>query len=360
MPSEPGLEVITGGSQVYNKNGDLLWQGDCTKFSAVADLDRDGSPELVCTATGTVKIYASDGTLKASKPIPTEGDRNNGGAPNIGNFYGDENLEIGLAGGYYYVVFDKDLNIKWKMETDDTSSSSTGSTIFDLNGDGKVEVRDSYFLTSRLLTLDAGVILWETANPSGTLWEYPLVVNLDDHPSAEIIVSAPGLGGVRAFRDPTGRWVEARPVWNQYSYYPEIVDDDLIVSTYSGIPSGFRINSQGSLITDPGKIYLPDLTIVPDPADIEVDENTYMKEVFIINTGEASMPAGAVLEIVDKDSSDLIEEIPINEEIEAGRYVNIMIGPLSYNKSYILSINLNPDGSSLVEECDDSNNSVYF
>jgi outer membrane protein assembly factor BamB len=165
----------------------------------------------------------------------------------VGNFLGDDKFEIGLAGGHYYVVFDQTGKEVWKQETQDYSSHRTGSTIFDFNGDGKMEVIYNDEQKLRIYSGETGQVLWETENPSGTLWEYPLVANVDDEASSELIVSSPTRGGVRVFEDPKNLWMYSRRVWNQYSYFPEIVDDLLKSTPIFGqkVRHGFRVNSQG-------------------------------------------------------------------------------------------------------------------
>lgn len=260
IPSSPGLQIIVG-SQVFSSTGQLLWQAagadSCIGFTAVGDLEQTGSPQLICSGGGSTFVYDFQGTtgkLRWKKPIPrpagaTTGS-NNGGAPNIGHFLGNKQMQFGLAGGDYYLVYDAKGNEIWRQQTLDHSSSSTGSTLFDLNGDGKVEVLYNDEQAFRIYDGATGEVLWSVANPSGTLWEYPLVVDVDADHSADIIISAPNLGGIRLFTDPSKKWVNTRNLWNQYSYFPEIVGDSLQAVANPKTPAeGFRVNTQGSLPT---------------------------------------------------------------------------------------------------------------
>jgi hypothetical protein len=57
------------------------------------------------------------------------------GPPTIADYDGDGAPEVGVAGGAAYVVFDGDGALLWQMPTQDLSSSVTGSSVFDFNGD---------------------------------------------------------------------------------------------------------------------------------------------------------------------------------------------------------------------------------
>ena len=249
--SKQGLEVIVNGSNVFDSSGTKLWSGACNGYSAVSDVDNNGEPDLVCMSynSNDLYMYSKSGAQiwKSLVPKLADATQGGGGPPNVGNFLGDDKFEIGLAGGDYYVVFNSQGKEVWKQRTTDRSSLRTGSTIFDFNGDGKMEVIYNDEQKLRIYAGETGDVLWETDNPSGTLWEYPLVVNVDDEISSELVVSSPALGGLRVFEDPKNLWMYSRRVWNQYSYFPEIVDDLLKSTPIFGqhVRHGFRLNNPG-------------------------------------------------------------------------------------------------------------------
>jgi hypothetical protein len=382
VPTSPGLEIIANGSQVYSASGARLWAGSCLGYSAVADLEADGSPELICVGTpegsprvgglvlGSVYVYESDGALRWSVAVPNDPAitaNNHGGPPNIGNFTGDSDFEIGLAGGEYYFVLDKDGSLVWFRPTKDHSSNKTGSTIFDFNGDGLVEV--IYNDEDKLRIYDGrdGAILWETANPSGTLFEYPVVANIDEDPSVEIVVSAPGssgtsadltIGGVKAFDDPTNLWVGSRKLWNQYSYYPELVTDSLRPpAAGAALPfprSGFRMNTQGALRSG-DRILLPDVSLIwPQFLDDSADSIT----LFVRNSGEAPIPDGVPVRIFGQDGP-LLGEASTKSAIAAGSGEAVKIPiPSDFPAGGLITVhtNLKSDGSPFSRECVDVNN----
>ena|GEM_PF-1567707 len=369
-PAVPGLELVVNGNQVYRADGTRLWDGGCRGYSAVADLDRDNSQEVVCVGGGKVVVNAKDGTPRWTADIPMNpalpAATTSGGAPNIGNFAGSEDFEIGTAGGDYYVVFDKNGTELWKQQTTDRSSHRTGSTIFDFNGDGKVEVTYNDEQKLRIYDGATGTILWETENRSGTLWEYPVVANIDDDASVEIIVSAPNRGGVRVFDDPSNLWVTSRRLWNQYSYYPEIVTDNLRAVATPGTPrSGFRINTQGAVLSQ-NEIQLSDLTAVtPLFPDEEVTNaaGTQTLTFYIVNQGQGISADQINVELLDYTQA-ILGTTRIVSAIEAGAGTLIKLTTPNLtdriHQDMHLKLNFDSGDTLLARECQSQNNTVTF
>ncbi len=358
--SSPGMEIVLG-SQVYSNTGTRLWAGDCHGFSAVADLEKDGTPDLVCIGGGMIKTYTNN-TLKWSKAIPANVSLQGGGAPNIGDFDGDGKFEIGTAGGDFYAVFDATGQLLWKHNTVDVSSYRTGSTIFDFNGDGKVEViyNDEYYLY--IFDGLTGTTLWSVINPSGTLWEYPVIANIDEDESVEIVVSSPGKGGVRVFEDSTQHWIGGRALWNQYSYFPEIVDDALQVNPLATISEyGFRVNRPLVKTVD-GKIPVADLIIVTplyfDDSDIKEER---VLSFFIANEGEVNVGVERILSLYSADGTTKISSVKTPAGIKVGEGVLVKFNPLPLtDASYLVEIGGEGDVKAGLQECHYDNNRTVF
>jgi len=142
--------------------------------------------------------------------------------------------EIGVAGGSAYSVIEGDGTILWSSPIDDSSSSVTGSTLFDFENDGVPEVvyNDHDFL--RIYDGATGVVLAELANPNWTAMEFPTLADVDGDGEAEIIVGATGIGtaGLSVFGDALGRWPLTRNLWNQHSYHITNVNDDLTIPQF--------------------------------------------------------------------------------------------------------------------------------
>lgn len=307
-----GRPEIFDGSHAYtvdpNVPGGLtFWTntyGFSNGFVAVGEIlpDRPG-PEIVYVRTnfsmldglsGELLVGSGGFLLDAIIPIPGTG---NGGAPTLADFDGDGLLEISTAGKAAYVVYDPDCTdppirnggacdsgrsdfILWTAATQDLSSSMTGSSVFDFQGDGRAEVlyNDECFFHIYDGTTGAELVMPPIPSSNGTLAEYPLVADVDGDGNSEMIVVSNkyavaglqcrthwktvgvsieelcqltdctpmgpcdgGIGGtcpsdqicddmgtcqlpggtvgVRVYGDRYDRWVRTRPIWNQFDYH---------------------------------------------------------------------------------------------------------------------------------------------
>ena len=361
LDADPELE-ITCGAVSYDTDGSILW-GTTTStnigYAAVGDLDADGTPEVVMVrgaqvtvrdgATGELRMGVGGSWFSGMLPIPAGGQ---GGPPTIADFDGDGLPEIASAGSGAYAVYDPDCidtpiagreagtcdrmegttgAIRWSATVQDLSSSRTGSSVFDFQGDGIAEVvyNDECFLHVFDGRDGRGILMEPFANSSRTGSEYPIVVDVDRDGNSEIVVPANndqiarddcrpawraafgyasdaeiparfrnGTQGIFVLGDPGDRWVRTRPVWNQYAYSVTHVDD------LGGIPAtppdnwtveglnNFRQNVQGE-----GVFNAPNLTV-----DLEVVAACGSREVrlsaVVRNAGSRGVPAGVPVEIV--------------------------------------------------------------
>ena len=160
-----------------------------------------------------------------------------------------------MAAADYYIVYDivgNKLEELWKVRNHDYSSAMTGSSVFDFNGDGRAEVLYADESNFMILRGSDGTVLNIIPNCSATLWENPIIVDIDNDDMAEVIIAANNYGncggtfptgtspytGIRIFGSANIDciWEDAREIWNQHSY--NIVN----INTDGTIPSPMERN----------------------------------------------------------------------------------------------------------------------
>jgi hypothetical protein len=121
-------------------------------------------------------------------------------------------------------MFEPGGKVVWTANVQDGSGWAAG-TAFDFLGDGIAEAM--YADEVKLFVFDgAGKPLLSVPRSSKTLIEYPIVADVDNDGSAEIVVvsdigyddiqTAPT---VQVIRDKQDRWIQARRIWNQHTYH---------------------------------------------------------------------------------------------------------------------------------------------
>jgi hypothetical protein len=347
--------------------GKVLWDsGQGGGFTAIADLDGNGTPEVVVAAQS--HVTARDGLTGQplwSVPVPGTG----GGAPNIADFDGDGGVEIGIAGKAAYSVFDGlDGAVLWTKTTQDFSSSSTGSSVFDFDGDGKAEVVYNDELTLRIYSGPTGDVVWSTPNGSGTLFEYPVIVDVDNDHNAEIVVASNDYAygshhGVRIFGDATDHWVSTRRIWNQHAYHITHVNEDGTLPMAEE-PSWLAHNTyRCNLQMDYDPLASPDLSADELPFDTVACPEEMLVSVLVRNTGTLSVPAG--LEVAfyagaPGEEGTLQGTLKTGKELPPGSEVTLVFHLAAPELPEMLEVKVVIDPNGKVSECHEDNNEVVI
>lgn len=370
---DSGQQNVIIGAAVYTSNGSLLWEGQ-DGYAAVADFDGKGQPSIVVAGEGYVAMYSRDGLLKWRVAIPGGGPGWRGGPPTIADADGDGVPDIGVAGAASYTIFRADGSVLWTKFAQDLSSSVTGSTFFDFDGNGSAEVLYADELNMRGFQGATGETLWSIPNPSGTALEYPLVVDVDRDGHADLVVVAnnyyfAGVNGVRVFQDENNAWVPTRSVWNQHAYSITNINDDLSVPR-NPVPSWkshntFRLNKR----MDADARAIADLTVgYLRVADGGVGGGSTLT-VRVGNAGSYNVPAGTKLAVYNTDpalgqpvASARIGSASLSEALQSGQWQDVTItvvgdlAALSASKTVWIVGDDDGTGKSAITDFDRSNN----
>jgi hypothetical protein len=231
-----GQQVVVAGSDIYDYSGQTICStGYPDGYPAIADLDGDGEGEFVVTGNEYVRLFEADCSLIAE--WETEG-YGAGGPSTIADFDGDGEPEITVADKSRFSLYEVDGTLIWSIETTEKSSGATASSVFDFDGDGAAEV--VYADEVALWVLDGqtgAVMLEDNSHTSGTVHEYPIIVDVDGDGSTEIVVTnSEATSGVYVVGEANNAWVGARFLWNQHAYNIVNVNGNL------GIPSQPQLN----------------------------------------------------------------------------------------------------------------------
>lgn len=287
--------------------------------------------EVVVISSGYARVQTIEGTIIFG-PVAIPGG-GLGGAPTVADFDGDGRREFASAGGSQYVVFDFDClaggdplgcngqspgsGVLWSQPSQDQSSNTTGSSVFDFDADGAAEAvyADECFL--RVYDGATGVVLYSAARSSGTTYENPVIVDADGDYRTEIVSAvnnyAGALGcpatdplmasatysqnhGIVVLRDVDDRWAASRPVWNQHAYsvthigdHGEIQPSSLVDRNWQDpVLNNFRQNVQGDLAA----LGEPDLTAGGDVGTVDCIGTVATISARVCNRGTLPMVSG--------------------------------------------------------------------
>lgn len=216
-----GVQEYIAGNAAYGPNGQTLWSnGKSDGWVGIADVNLDATPDIIVTGGGRMRLQTNKGAVVWDVALPTTG----GGPPTIADYDGDGEPEIGVAGATAYVVLKADGKVLWSQVTKDASSQQTGSSVFDFEGDGAAEVIYNDELSLRVYSGTNGAEkLKIVGHGSGTIYEYPLVVDVDGDGQSEIVVINNNYAygtktGVTVIGDKDKSWRPTRKIWNQHAY----------------------------------------------------------------------------------------------------------------------------------------------
>lgn len=238
------LEVIFGTS-AYRHDGTphyLNAPGERGSMPHVADFDDDGEPEILTTTLQGLVALRADGSpiFSGLNPSGVPGGATSWMRPAaIHDFNGDGAPQVAMSSHDAFSVFSLDTDagevaVVWSRPVLDVSGIAAG-TGFDFLGDAVAEAMYADETTMHIFDGGGGEILLESTRASRTLIEYPVVADIDNDESAEIVVVSNEFidaeegdvsPTVSVIRNASDRWVPARRVWNQHTYHVTNVRED--------------------------------------------------------------------------------------------------------------------------------------
>jgi hypothetical protein len=234
------LEVLFGHA-AYRANGTPYWTVPGNPgHPHVGNFDADPDPEIMITTAEGIQLVEANGTVVFGPVRPTGGppSANCWGKPGVvHDFDGDGDADFATGSCSDYSVYDIGITAtpSWTAPVMDQSGLATG-TAFDFLGDGVADAIYSDEHNAYAFDGATGAVELTVTRSSGTLIEFPVVADVDNDGSAEIvIVSNWGWFGqpigptVTVIRDQQDRWIQARRIWNQHAYHVTNVREDAVI-----------------------------------------------------------------------------------------------------------------------------------
>ncbi len=358
-----GSAEVIYDDDVYESDGSLKWSipaGGLTKMAAVVNADSDDEAEIFLAAD-QLYLYDSDGTQINATPIPTQYP----GPPCAADFDGDGEVEVAVPAGTAFYMFDTDGTELWRAAMQDNSGLA-GCSGYDMDGDQIYEVLFADEVAVRLYDGATGAVLYESyAHNSGTLYEYPVIADVDNDGSAEILI-AENLGtrmGITVYGHNGDGWPASGPTWPAHDFAVSNFDQDGTIPT-SPTPSWLEYNvfRARPAVDDPS---YPDLA--GDVVDVCVADCTngpIKISIEVWNEGGADIEAGVPWALYKDDGGSLAFVMSgLLPEIAAGTSIasfEIELTPDQMGQNGFL-VQLDDDGSiDTLTECDETNNGLRY
>ena len=356
-----GQEEVITGDTIYDIDGDTIARNSSGDGAvSVANLDSDPEGEYVASFGAEIRAHDTDGSLIWG-PTAIRG-ASILSSPAIADLDGDGEVEIVVAGGNQLVCLNADGTTLWDAVVQD-SSGATGASIFDFDADGTPEV--VYIDEIQMFAFngsDGTIKFHSDEHDSGTMYDYPVIADLDADGHAEIIVANEGNSGITAYRDSNNSWAPARDVWNQHAYTITNINDDLSVPQTATPNFTLYNNYHAAVETVDGELLADELEPeLLDTCDADCDEGALFVWGRGRNSGANELPAGVSFALFGMPGNVLLgvevtttatPALSTTEALEFAVDADLLSG--------VTSLELRADddgtGTSAVAECVESNN----
>ncbi len=228
-----GFQELIIGSTLYSHDGTPRWSSDISgtygHWVAILDADDDLYGEIAMIGGGELAIYDTDGTVLSRSAAGT----GQPGPPCVADFDGDGEAEIGWASSSQFNLYELDGEVIWTRAITDATGLA-GCSGYDVDGDGAYEVfyadENTFFIFDGASGLTNYSI---TGHASGTIFEYPIIADVDNDSSAEVVMvsnnfrqSSDGWAGVTVLGHAEGGWAASGPTWNVHDFAVTNIEQD--------------------------------------------------------------------------------------------------------------------------------------
>jgi len=359
-----GTQEIILGPNVFSHTGAVEWrtsQLGRAIFAAVLQADGDSGGEVVFVTGDRLRMHEADGTLILDTQIPGR----ESGPPAVADFDGDGTVEIALASDESLSLVELDGSLRWTLAIPDSSWLS-GCSGFDVDADGDHEVlfagdRHFYIVDGRT----GAVQLSDPTHANVSAMAYPLPADLDGDEAAEIVLVSLSAGrpAVKVYGHAGAGWAPSGRTWGVHDFAVTNLGDDGIVPSPAPAPwlthNLFRARP---VVEPPAR---PDLQVaLHDTCAANCEDGPVKVSFSVLNQGAADVAAGVSLAVygVEDGVETWIGTTPL-PAIPAGRVVDggvLTFDPGAWGDELRLSVDDDGTGRGAVRECDETNNRYSY
>jgi outer membrane protein assembly factor BamB len=364
-----GTQEIAIAGCVFDHDYQRRWCRDGTPssagcFAALLQYDRDPEAEVLFL-DNRLSIYDTDGSLLVDASL-RGGNNDNVSSPSIADFDGDGQVEVALAMTALLQVWELDGTLSWSKELFDGTNGRLGIVGFDFDADGASELvvtdgENLYVLDGRT----GEVRITDERHFSGTVFDHPLVVDIDDDGAAEIVLASSEPTGddvtLRVFGHADDAWPPTGTHWPSYDFQVTNIREDGSLCTEQPYPWQ-EWNLYRARPAAGGN--RPDLVLVSNDACGGTCQDAGFAE-FSFQVGNAGLReawAGATVSLyrLEGEQRVLITEVASTDAIPPGTLEASMTirAPISEIRGATLQLEVS--GEATMDDCDASNDIVTF
>lgn len=368
-----GFQNVIVGNAIYNHDGSTLCHNEQEDgLTAIGNFNDDPMAEIVVVSEeGEVRLQDAHCNVLWETQIPGASLYFDGGTPTIADYDGDGHPEIGIATTNTYTVLNDDGSVLWQNNTTDVSSGMTGSSVFDFEGDGIVEVVYADEESVWIFNGPDGEVKKEyQQHSSGTWSEYAVVVDVDADDHAEIVIAHNSISGgthsgLTVLEDAHDSWQAGRRIWNQHTYSITNVDENGAIPAYPE-PNWLSYNNfrSGNLSAVSGSMKADLYGEVTQVCTDECEEDMLYVLVNVGNQGTIDVDVPVVVDlwgIREDGTKELFTQYTIEDIIPSGFQLagmNLEIKRSDLQEFERLQVVV--DSTGVVAECDESNNYAEY
>lgn len=358
---QDGNQEIILGNKVFSATGTTVWSNSGSgsgNFSAVVDVDGDPEAEVFFVSGGTAYLHEDDGTLIRSFAV-TGGSIP--GPPCAADFDGDGEVELAVPNSTQLSVFDVNGTSLWSSRMQDNSGLA-GCSGYDVNGDGAYEVLFADEVAFRIYDGSTGTILYENMNhASGTVWEYPVIADVDNDGSAEIVVADNGgtWKGVTVFGHSGDGWPKSGTTWATHDFaVTNIEPDGHVPSPPDPSWQVYNVFRARPAVDNPSSADL--LVDITDVCVADCDYGPVKLGFQVTNQGGADVEAGVMAAVYADDGAPRLVATVTLPAVPAGITldgIEVELAPADIGiYGFVVRVDDDGTGAETVRECDETNN----